>query len=171
MDTNLFISRDDAEKLFTSFARKPLKDGECGFVTLATLDEHFSEYSQTYLDAIGAQLEIVYQKGLFVLRFDDYLAHIPRKLNEIDVSIAQAEIKRLNSAPTKARAGYYEDTVTGFAATVERTFPIQHIYYRKQAPLYAQNITVVGPSLAKAQEFNSKLSCGFFNRFLVDAFE
>ncbi|MBH2007414.1 hypothetical protein I8H83_02330 [Candidatus Saccharibacteria bacterium] len=171
MFTHLFVTHDNAEKLFTNFAKETFEGDGCDLVAPETFDEYFEAYGQTYLNAIGAMLEIVHQKDLFVLRFDGYLAHVPQKLNEIDVSIAQAEIKRFSSAPTKARAGYYENAATGFVATVERTFPTQHLYYRKQVPLYAQNITVTGPSLADAQDFNTKLSCGFFKRFLVNAFE
>lgn len=171
MYTRLFVTHDDAEKLFINFGRKPLEDGESGVETLATLDEHFNVYLQSYLDTLGATLEIDRREGLFVLNFDRYLAHVPPEIKVSGVSVVRAEIKRFNSAPTKARAGYYEDSTTGFSATVERTFPAQHDHYRKSVPLYAQNIVVAGPSLTDAQEFNSKLSCGFFNRFLVNAFE
>ncbi len=171
MYTHLYVSKLGAEELFKAFARKPLKTGEAGPVTGATFQAHFSQYGATYLAKLPAGLEPVYSEDLFVLKFREYLAHMPLELVDMSIEVLKAEIVRFNSAPTKARAGYYENPKIGFRATVERVFPKQRDKYKKPAPLYAQNITVSGPSLAVVQEFNSKLSMGAWNRFLVNAFE
>lgn len=169
--THLYINRNDARKLFDAFAPKPLKDGQFGAVTLPSFDAHFSEFRGTYLSKLGAMLEHERAEEMFVLKFDHYLARVPAELDKLEVIVVKAEIRRYNSAPTKARAGYYEDRQTGFYATVERVFPTQRDQHTKPAPLYAQNIIVSGHSLADVQKFNTNLSCGFYARFLVNAFE
>ncbi len=170
MYTHIYTVRADAEKLFRELARKPLGPGETGLVTHATFNEHFTAFAVTYLDKLGAQLEIN-RDGLFTLKFRRYLAHLPREFYDLEIQVTRAEIVRFNSAPTRARAGYYENPKTGFTATVERVFPTQDARYKNPAPVYVQNITVSGPSLGKVQEFNTKLSEGSYGRFLVNAFE
>ena len=171
MYTHLHVSTTDADKLFTAFARKPLGPGEFGAVTEATLALHFAQYSQTYLDKLGATLEEDRSTGLFVLKFREYLAHLPQELFDMKIEVVKAEIVRFNSAPTRARAGYYENKKVGFTAVVERVFPTKHDQYKKPIQLYVQNITVSGPSLSAVQDFNTKVSTGSYNRFLVNAFE
>lgn len=173
MYTHVYVSRKDAKRLFATFARKPLGPGECGVVTEPTLEKHFAQYSQTYLDKLAAQLEDVRSEDLFVLKFDHYLPHLPTKLVDMEIEPLKVEIVRMNSAPTKARAGYYEVPSKGLVASVERVFPTQYTNSgsNKMAPLYAQNIRVSGPSLKAAQEFHSKISMGFYSRSLVNAFE
>lgn len=171
MYTHLYVSHEDADRLFIAFAPKPLGPGECGAVTEATLDEHFSKYGQTYLAKFDATLEQDRVNARYVLKFRQYLAHPPRELVDIQITVIQAEIVRFNSAPTKAKAGYYENPANGFSATVERVFPTQHDQYKKPIPLYAQNITVCGPTLEAVQDFNTRLSAGWWKRFLVNAFE
>ncbi|HMI09970.1 MAG TPA: hypothetical protein VK497_06250 [Candidatus Saccharimonadales bacterium] len=166
--THLSIDKDDAATLFDALASKP---GEFGAVTRATLDLHFADFCEVYFGALDASMWVERVGGRFSLRFNRYLPHMPELLLEREVKIVQAEIRRINSAPTKARAGYYEDRSMGFFAFVERVCPNLQNSYKTSVPLYAQNITVGGPSLAKAQMFNSKLSCGHYGRFLVNAFE
>ena len=171
MYTHIYVGKADAERLFKEFARKSLKPGETGTVTRATLDAHFAEFGMTYLPRLAAELEVERSKELYVLKFRKYLAHLPQEFAGMEIEVVKAEIVRFNSAPTGARSGYYENPKSGFIATVERVFPTQNDQYMKPAPLYAQNITVSGPSLAAVQEFNSKLSMGAYSRFLVNAFE
>lgn len=173
MYTHVYVSRKDAEQLFAAFARKPLGPGECGVETEATLEKHFAQYSQTYFDKLAAQFEDVRSEDLFMLKFNHYLPHLPTELVGMEIQPVKVEIVRMNSAPTKARAGYYEVPSKGLAATVERVFPAQYTNggREKIPPLYTQNIRVSGPSLKAAQDFNSKLSMGFYARSLVNAFE
>lgn len=171
MFTHLFITHDDAETLFIAYGRRPLKEGESGAVTLDTLDEHFAQFSQTYIDRLGAQLELDHTSGHFILKFREYLADLPIELYGLDIDPVRAEIRRLNNAPVKAKAGYYEDEKSGFSATIERVFPQGHGHFPNMSPAYVQNITVSGPTLRLVQEFNTKLSIGSYNRFLVNAFE
>lgn len=173
MYTHVYVSHKDAERLFATFAPKPPGPGEWGVVTEPTLEKHFARFSQTYLDKLAALLEDVRSKDLFVLKFNDYLPYLPTELVDMEIEPVKVEIVRMNSAPTKARAGYYEVPSKGLTASVERVFPTQYTNNgpRKMAPLYVQNIRVSGPSLKAAQEFNSKLSMGFYARSLVNAFE
>ena len=171
MYTHLYFTPEDAKRLFEAYARKPLRPGESGAVTEATFEGHFRQYLQTYLDPIGAVLKIVRHEELFVLKFNDYLSRMPKLIANMGISPVRAEIVRFNSAPTRARAGFYEDSKSGFSARVERVFPEQNTHYRKSAPMYAQNIRVSGPSLEAVQRFNTRLCSGDYGRFLVDAFE
>lgn len=171
MYTHLYINRENAEKLFKEFARKPLGPGENGLVTRATLGEHFTEFTQTPLAKLGTALESEPSRGRFVLKFDRYLPSMPRELVELGVEPVEVSIVRFNSAPIKARAGYYADPKSGFTATVDRICPRQILNGSCTTPLYAMNIFVSGPTLEAAQEFNSQLSGGSYNRFLVNAFE
>src|SRR3954469_18337454 len=75
--THLHFDHDDADMLFRAFAPKPLKEGEAGLVTRATLDEHFAEFGQTSLPRLGATMEPDRPSGLFVVKFREYLAHLP----------------------------------------------------------------------------------------------
>lgn len=170
MYTHVFVSPEDAKLLFIAFARRPLRPGEVGVVTGATLEEHFAECSQTYLAKLAAMLEQVRSEDLFVLKFDRYLPHLPVELLDMGIVPAKVEIVRFNSAPTSARAGYYEVSSEGLTATVERIVPTQHDR-SKPAGVYAQNIRVSGPSLEAVQEFHSKLCEGLHARALVNAFE
>lgn len=171
MYTHLYVTPENAERLFDAFARKPLGLGESGALTLPSFAEHFSKLPITYLADLGASLERSRPNKLFFLQFNDYLAHMPQALIDLEIEPVKVEIRRFNSAPTKARAGYYEDTARGFSATVERIFPIQQDQSGRPVPLYAQNIVVSAPTLKAVQEANSKLSMGHWNRFLVNAFE
>ena len=175
MYTHLHVTRNDARRLFAEFASKP---GGNGWVTRGTLDAHFAEFGQTYLGKLGAQLEEDRRTGNFVLKFDRYLGHLPQEITDMGIVLVRAEIVRMKSAPIQARAGFYEAPNLGFTATVERVFPAECAHYAGgtirrggRAMLYAQNIWVSGPSLEAAQEFNTKLSTGSCNRFLVNAFE
>lgn len=170
MFTHLYVSEADAKRLFEAFAPKPLAPGQFGAMTEATFERHFELYSSTHLGKLGASLDSEEPEGCYALKFREYVAHMPRELVDMGIELLRAEILRYHSAPTKARAGYYEDPASGFTATVERFFPTQAVS-NNPVPLYAQNIRVSGPSLKAAQEFNSKLSSGSFNRFLVNAFE
>jgi hypothetical protein len=175
--THLHFDHDDADMLFRAFAPKSLKEGEAGLVTRGTLDEHFAEFGQASLPKLVATMEQDRANGLFVVKFREYLAHMPEPIVQLGVEVVRAEIVRFHSAPTNARAGYYENPDASFSATVERIFPEQYdssgncYQQRKVVPLYAQNIRVVGPTLAKVQELNTKLSAGHLNRFLINAFE
>ena len=173
MYTHLHITDDDARTLFTEYARRAW-DTRPGAVTHATLEEHFDEFSMTHLRKLGANLEQDYQSGTFVLKYNHYVPHLPQELAQHGIVPVSAEIVRFWNAPTKARAGYYEDAKLGFTAIVERVFPEQRTGYNNRTPiepLYAQNIRVSGPSLAAVQEYNTKLCTGAYNRFLVNAFE
>ncbi len=167
MYTHLYVSYTDAERLFKKFGRKPLGPGESGCVTRSTLDEHFSEFGMTYIDRLDASLEPDRTDDTFVLKFSKYLPHVPRELVEMGIKVLRVEMVRYNSAPTSARAGYYE-SLTGFTATVENVVSTQN---GKRVGAYAQNITLTGPSLMAAQQFNSQLSEGGSNHLLVNAFE
>jgi hypothetical protein len=171
MYTHLYINHENAEKLFKKFAPKPLKSGQSGLVTMATFGEHFAKYSQTPLVKLGTALESEPSRGRFVLKFDRYLPSMPQELVELGVEFIEVSIVRFNSAPIKARAGYYADPKSGFTATVDRICPRQILNGSCTTPLYAMNIFVSGPTLEAAQEFNTKLSGGSYNRFLVNAFE
>ena len=171
MFTHLYVTRDDAGNLFKEFASKPLSEGQSGVVTRATLDAHFAEFGETYLRELGAALAAVPSEGLFVLKFGKYLAHLPQEFARLEVLVVRAEILRMNSALTQARAGYYEDTESGLIATVERVFPTTQRQDKGLTPLYVQNIMVSGPSLSRVQDFNTGLSCGHYEHFLVNAFE
>lgn len=164
MYTHVYVSSDDAERLFAAFKGKDKPE---------SFENYIDSYNMCFLPKLGAQLEIVRSSGLFVLKFDHYLPHLPADLINMEIVPVKVEIIRMNSAPTKARAGYYAVPSKGLEATVERIFPTQSSDKRRKpvAPLYAQNIRVTGPSLAKVQEFNSKLSMGFYTRALVNAFE
>ena len=171
MFTHLFTPNEDAALIFDILGRKPLRPGQAGAVTEATFGRHFDLYSQTYIDSIDAILEVDNAGNRFALKFRRYLAHVPQPLIDLRVRIIGAEIVRFNSAPTKARAGYYENEKDGFTATVERSYPAPHDLPKVPVLSYVQNITVGGPNLAAVREFNTKLSTGAYNRFLVDAFE
>lgn len=171
MYTHLYVTPENAEKLFDAFARKSLGLGESGAVTHASFEKHFNDFPVTYLADLGASLERSRPNKLFFLQFSDYLAHTPQALLDLEIEPVKVTIRRFNSAPTKARAGYYEDVARGFSATVERIFPIQQDQSRRPVPLYAQNIVVSAPTLKAVQEANTKLSLGQWNRFLVNAFE
>lgn len=167
MFTNVFVTPEDAETLFEAFKRK---EGD-GATVLETFERHFAIYASTHLRDLEAILEIKRGEGYF-LNFKTYLPRLPQLLTEMGINPVKVQIVRFNHAPTKARAGWYENPAKGMEALVERVAPAQHTNYRKPiAPLYAQNITVSGPSLKAAQEFNTRLSCGDYHRFLVNAFE
>ena len=160
MYTHLYVSKADAEKLFAKLERKPL-----GF------DAHFRLTTSTYLVMLGATLEIAPPKGLFVLKFGGYLAHLPQALVDMKIEIIEAEIVRINSEPTRARPGYYESPEDGITATVERVITTTLYGNTLFAPSCADNMTVCGPSLSSVQTFNSELSTGDCDRFLVHGFE
>lgn len=171
MYTHLLISKSDSEIVFLAMAKKPLKPGECGAVTEATLEEHFAKFSQTYMEQIDAILEKLTHRDCFVLKFRRYLTEVPTKLIDLKVEVLAAEIVRYGSAPTRAIAGYYSDPKAGMTAIVERVFPDQRVNSRIPEPLYAQHITVTGRSLADVRKFNAALSQGHCNRHLVDRME
>lgn len=171
---HIYVTNDDAKRLFVAFARKPLKPGECGPMTQPTFELEFAQCLQTHLDKLGAQLEIVRSADMFVLKFNRYLPRLPVELIDMEIVPVKVEIVRFNSAPTKARAGYYEFERTGLTAVVERIYPVQREMdgrAKKGVPLYAQNIWVTGPTLAAALEHHSKLSMGSYARHMVNAFE
>ncbi len=177
MFTHLYISHAEARRFFERFAWKPDSHG----VTMrSTLDAHFADFSEAGLSRLGYGTRLNRDKGpedLFVIKFRDYLPHMPEEILDMRLRVVMAEIVRPRSAPTQARAGYYEHKPIKFNATIERIIPEQwkqtgnSVSTELSAPLYAQNIRVVGPSLAKVQEFNSKLSYGTFAYYLVNAFE
>ena len=166
MFVHLYVGAADAQKLFEENGKDPSHA-----LRGDSFLEHFNVYVECNLRRFGAILHIDRPSGLFVLKFRDYLAHLPQDFIDMEITIVKVEIVRFNSAPTSARAGYYENPKSGFTALIERVFPTQHDQYKKPVPLYAQNITVSGPSLDAAQEFNTKVSTGSYNRFLVNAFE
>lgn len=142
-----------------------------GVIMGVNLDDHFARYGQAFIRRLGCAMEFERTTSLFSLRFRKYLPEVPQALQCMGIEIVGAEIVRFQSAPTRARAGFYHWTPRNATATVERVFPTQHDQYKKPIPLYAQNIHVRAQSLKDAQEFNSKLSQGHFNRFLVDPWE
>ena len=153
MYTHLFIDHDSADTLFDAFAPKPLKEGEIGVVTGATLDEHFAQYGQTYLGRLGCTLERDRRREMFVLKFGDYLPQIPQLLLDCNVEIMAAEIVRFNSSVTRAQPGYYEGPAFEVGAIVE---PVASDH----SGLNAQNIRVWGPALDIVQEYHEKLCTG-----------
>jgi hypothetical protein len=174
--THLVVAKESAEKLYPMVLEGAAYIGErqireAGDVVGETLDSHFHEYGIAYLKRPGCSMELDSSTGMYVLKFRDYLPEVPQMLMELQIEIVGAEIVRFQSAPTKARAGFYHWRGHEATATVERVFPTQNDQYKKPAPVYAQNITVKASSLAEVIEFNSKLSQGHFNRFLVDAWE
>ena len=177
MFTHLHISHAEARRLFECFAWKP---NPRGTVMRETLDQHFAEFSQAGLSRLGYATNLERDNGpdgLFVIKFRDYLPHMPQEIVDMKLKVLKAEIVRPRSAPTQARAGYYEHKPIKFSAVVERIIPEQwkqlgsSVSTVPVVPLYAQNIRVIGPSLAKVQEFNSKLSYGEFAHYLMNAFE
>jgi hypothetical protein len=113
----------------------------------------------------------------FLLEFNGYLPDVPEFLNELDIVPIGAEIKRFDSAPTKATAGYYvwQEEGRNATATVERIFPKQFDLTSSQnepvVPLYAQNILVKGSSLPIAREFHNMISQGLADKFRTDTWE
>jgi hypothetical protein len=168
--THLHVSRSDARKLFRAYAPKPLKPGQSGVVTMSTLDKHFAEYGETHLAKIGAKLVEDKAAGTFVLKFGHVLTAVPDEMAKKGVKVVKAQIVRMNNAPTRARAGIYFDSRTSMFATVERVAPTDHASGRP-IPVFAQNIFVSGPTLLEVLAFNSKLSQGFSNRFMMFPFE
>jgi hypothetical protein len=179
--THLYVAPADAKKLFLAFARKPLQPGQSGVVTRESFEEHFDEFSMTYLPKLEAALHEDSATDGFVLKFGRYLAELPSELVDLEVVPTMAEIVRMNSAPTRARAGYYKAPRLGCSATVERIRATKPVTPSRENRLVlevlvdtllnAQNIWVYGPTLEAAQKFNSKLSTGSTRRFLVNAFE
>jgi len=176
MYTHLLIPPESAEKLYPLSLEGVAVIGgrrvrDAGRVVGASLADHFDQYTQTYVRRLGCTMEFERRTELFSLRYREYLAEVPAELIEMGIEIVGAEIHRFQSAPTRARAGYYVWPQRQATATVERVFPTQYDNYRAPVPLYAQNIDVKAKTLRDAQGFNSKLSQGHFNRFLVDAWE
>lgn len=111
-------------------------------------------------------------EGPFVLKFPRYLPRLPQLLDTLDLQILVAEIVRLNSAPTKAQAGYYEDKSNGFFATVERVVPTKQRSGEVLEAVYAENIRVAALSLEHVQHAHTRLSEGKMECcYLVNAFE
>ena len=179
MFTHLYVSHEDAEKLFKALA-PPRK--EQGRQTVgASLDEHFKRFTQIYLEQLDATMEkgkpsplSVYQKPVdlsesFVVKFRRFLPTLPDQFAELDIGKYVAELVRTNCAPTKARAGYYEDGLNGFCALVEHVAAQKPD--KKPLPLYVHNITLSGLSLEHVHKWNRDLSQGELERLLVHAFE
>lgn len=167
MYTHLIIRHDDAEILFDAFAPKALKPGEAGFITEATLDEHFKLYGRTHLRKLGASLELDYRTGNFILMFREYLAYVPEILEEMFIRIKSVEIRRFDTAPTSAKAGYYEFIDPPATATVERVVSRDS----DKKSVYVQNIIVTARDLEEAQRYNTLLSTGQLGHRMVNAFE
>lgn len=167
MYTNLYVTREGAEKLYDMFAVLPW--GEGGSLP-SSIDQYVRKHGQVHMPKLGTTMYEDKASGLFSLGYSYYLPHVPAGIAQANVSIVKAEIVRSNNAPTKARAGYYEDVRKGFSATVERTLSSNSTNNRA-VPLYAQHLKVVARTLEEAQSYNTKLSTGYLNRLLVNAFE
>lgn len=169
MYTHLLISTEDAEKVFNA------RLGDTGAEILQphgkTFEKHFRAEEDLWIQRLHARLAAVPAESCFELQFGEYLSEVPALLDELGVTILRAEIRRFNNAPTKARAGYYEDPKRGLRATVERVVVASDRRHADRAPLYAQNLIVSGPTLAAVQEFNSNLSMGSYGRFRIHSFE
>lgn len=161
MFTHLFVGREGAAKLFLAYAPKPLEEGQMGLIVEADLDQHFNRISQVPLRTLDATMERTDGGEEFILKFRRYLAHLPSELLMLEVKVLGAEIVRVNSTPTKARNGYYEDEVVGFTAVVEGVT-------EKGSP--SQNITVTATTLEAAQTWHTRLVRGRCRRQLVNAF-
>ena len=176
MYVHLLVTPESADKLYPYATEMAATVGSkrvraSGVVVGTDLMDHFNQYSQAYLHRLDCSMELERRSGLFSLRYREYLPEVPAELVKMGIKIVGAELIRSQSAPTKARAGFYRWPQRNATATVERVFPTQHDQYKKPIPLYAQNIHIQGMSLKDVQEFNSKLAQGHFNRFLVAAWE
>jgi len=173
MYVHLLVSEESAEKIFALARKRRTKGAELG----NNLWDHFTQYSQVYVQALDCTMEMERRSvdpQLFSLHFRQYLAEVPPELAKMKIGIVGVELHRFHSAPTAAVAGFYRCstwTEEDITATVERVFPTQHEYGKKPEPLYAQNIEVKGPTLKSVLDFNSALSQGGTNEYLMEPWE
>lgn len=172
MFIHISVSKGDAKLLYDMILRdRRLAEGDNNEPEV--FSSYFAQYLQKYLDRLDANLCIDRRDNLYVLKFNGYLSRMPAILTSLHIIPIAVEVVRFNSAPTSARAGYYESFSAGFSALVERIFPVQYNGGSavKVAPLYAQNIRVKARTLDEALDFNSRLSAGLLGEFMVNAFE
>ena len=163
--TDLLLSKESAAQLF------PLTP-QASWHSHETFTTYFNKYmGGAALHFLGCQLLPSHLDGPFVLQFDHYLAEVPAQLAKLGITPIGAKLTRINTAPTRARAGFYRSAKQRATATVERTFPVHQQQERKLPPLYVQNIVVTADTLANAAAFNTLVSLGQANRFLVHAWE
>lgn len=176
MHTYVYVEPRDAKRLYDLFSDSSPSARKVSYREQSPFEEHFREVTSAYLPGLEMIMEVERGGRIFKLTYRNYLPEMPDAIVDLGITPVKVEIARFNNAPTRARAGYYANPSTGFAATVERIYPNQNgnnNYWgtKRQEPLYAQNIVVAGPTLEAVQKFNTNLATGAFNRFLVHAFE
>lgn len=187
MYTHIYVTPDDAERLYDLLSDSSLTTRGFSYSRKSTFQDHFIGQMTARLPALEMTVQAVRDGQIFKLVYKDYLPKMPDGIIDLGITPVKAEIVRMANAPTRARAGYYANESLGLVATVENVFPASenlhgdhrlvaqahHDTNKRTTTLryYAQNIRVSGPTLEAAQEFNSSLSQGFFNRFLVHPFE
>jgi len=163
MDAHLLITPASASRLYA-----------CGVSQESGVKSDFvseiEQRNEINLSRFGCQLVIERRSGLFFLRYCEYLSEVSTELVGMGVEVVGAELIRFRSAPTRARAGSYAWPRCGVTATVERVLP-EAGDHETSGALYAQNVSVQGPSLQEVLECNSKLSQGHCGRFLVHSWE
>jgi hypothetical protein len=166
MRTDLLLSRETAGQLF------PLSHQATHGHSHETFTTYFNKYcGGVRLTSLGCVLEPSALDDRFFLWYDHYLAEVPSQLTERGIVPIGAKLTRTNNAPTRARAGFYRSDKHHATASVERVFPRCQDSAQKLPPLFVQNITVTASTLAAANAFNTLVSTGSANRFLVNAWE
>lgn len=167
MYTHVYIGEDFAACVFT-WAKYGSEKNQNAWTEF---DAHFGVPSGNYLHLGSSQNVLVYDplEDTYVLKFSGYISELPASIASLGMLPRRVEYVRLNSTPTKAKAGSYKHLT--FRATVESVVVTVKRHGLPTSVQVAQNITVSDVDFERLRELDTKLTTGELEEFRIHRFE